>query len=98
MVGTHFSQNKFKRFRIAELILSFPCMFVFTIYLRQKVIHFYSVVDHSEKMRAITLSNWLIWLVYAKINAQLTLESVYQKVNNLEVEMIVLKVNKLISR
>lgn len=73
-------------------------MFVFTIYLRQKVIHFYSVVFHSEKMRAITLSNWLIWLIYAKINAQLTLESVYQKVNNLEVEMIVLKVNKLISR
>ena len=46
----------------------------------------------SEKMRTITFSNGLLWLSLLGVNAELTLESVYQKVNDLEVEMNVLKV------
>ena len=48
---------------------------------------------HSEKMRKITFSIWLVWQTISAINAELTLESVYQKVNDLEVEVTVLKVN-----
>ena len=40
----------------------------------------------------ITFSIWLVWLGIVKINAELTLESVYQKVNELEVEVTALKV------
>ena len=48
---------------------------------------------HSEKMRRITFPIWLVWLIISAINAELTLESVYQKVNDLEVEVTALKVN-----
>ena len=44
-------------------------------------------------MRRITFSSWLVWLTISAINAELTLESVYQKVNDLEVEVTALKVN-----
>ena len=44
-------------------------------------------------MRRITFSSWLVWLTISAINAKLTLESVYQKVNELEVEVTALKVN-----
>ena len=49
--------------------------------------------SHSEKMGRITFSIWLVWQTISAINAELTLESVYQKVNDLEVEVTVLKVN-----
>ena len=45
-------------------------------------------------MRKITFSIWLLWLIIFDINAQLTLESVAQKVNDLEVEVTALKVFK----
>lgn len=44
-------------------------------------------------MRRITFPIWLVWLIISAINAELTLESVYQKVNDLEVEVTALKVN-----
>ena len=44
-------------------------------------------------MRRITFSIWLVWLTISVVNAELTLESVYQKVNELEVEVNALKVN-----
>ena len=43
-------------------------------------------------MRRITFSIWLVWLLIFDINAELTLESVNQKVNALEVEVTALKV------
>ena len=43
-------------------------------------------------MRRITFSIWLVLLVIFDINAELTLESVNQKVNALEVEVTALKV------
>ena len=49
--------------------------------------------SQSEKMRRITFSIWLVWLIISAINAELTLESVNQKVNDLEVEVTALKVN-----
>lgn len=52
-----------------------------------------SNVDHPEKMRTITFSHGLLWLTILEVNAELSLESVYQKVNDLEVEMIALKVH-----
>ena len=45
-------------------------------------------------MRKITFSIWLLWLIIFDINAQLTLESVAQRVNDLEVEVTALKVFK----
>ena len=47
----------------------------------------------SEKMGTITFSLWLVMLKGLEINAELTLESVYEKVNHLEVEVATLKVN-----
>ena len=44
-------------------------------------------------MRTITLVIWLLWLMLSAIDAQLTLEYVYQKVLDLEVEVTALKVN-----
>ena len=46
----------------------------------------------AEKMRKITFSIWLLWLIIFDINGQLTLESVAQKVNDMEVEVNTLKV------
>ena len=46
----------------------------------------------AEKMRKITFSIWLLWLTIFDINGQLTLESVAQKVNDMEVEVTALKV------
>ena len=46
-------------------------------------------------MRRITFSISLFWLVVSAITAELTLESVYQKVNDLEVEVTALKVYDL---
>ena len=45
-----------------------------------------------QKMRKITFSIWLLWLIIFDINGQLTLESVAQKVNDMEVEVTALKV------
>ena len=47
---------------------------------------------HSEKMRKITFSIWLLWLIIFHINAELTLESVAQEVHDLKVEVTTLKV------
>ena len=44
-------------------------------------------------MRTITFFLWIFFLKGIEINAQLTLESVYEKVNHLEVEVATLKVN-----
>ena len=44
-------------------------------------------------MRTITFFLWIFFLKGTEINAQLTLESVYEKVNHLEVEVAALKVN-----
>ena len=63
---------------------------VFPIYFDLKVNNRSSGVYHSEKMRPIRCFIWLLWLLIA--NAELTLESVYQKVNDLEAEMTALKV------
>ena len=41
-------------------------------------------------MRTIRFSIWLFW--FLGINAELTLETVYKKVNDLEVEVTALKV------
>ena len=41
-------------------------------------------------MRRIIFSIWLFW--FLETNAELTLESVYNKVNDLEVEVTALKV------
>ena len=46
-------------------------------------------------MRRITFSISLFWLVVSAIAAELTLESVNQKVNDLEVEVTALKVYDL---
>ena len=43
-------------------------------------------------MRTITFSNMMLWLSLLGVSAELSLESVYQKVNDLEVEMNALKV------
>ena len=48
--------------------------------------------SHSEKMRKFTFSLWIFLLKVLGIDAQLTLESVYEKVNHLEVEVAALKV------
>ena len=44
-------------------------------------------------MRFESVSFGVLWLVILEINAQITLESVYRKVNDLEVEVTALKVN-----
>ena len=49
-----------------------------------------SGVYYSEKMNPTKCFIWLLWLLVA--NAELTLESVHQKVNDLEAEMTALKV------
>ena len=63
---------------------------VFLIFLNQIVNKQSSGVHHSEKMRPIKYFIWLLWLL--ETNAELTLESVNRKVNDLEVEMTALKV------
>ena len=63
---------------------------VFPIYLNQIVNNRSSGVYHSEKMRPIKYFIWLLWLF--AVNAELTLESVNRKVNDLEVEVTALKV------
>ena len=63
---------------------------VFPIYFNQIVNKQSSGVHHSEKMRLIKFFIWLLWLLVT--NAELTLESVNRKVNDLEVEMTALKV------
>ena len=44
-------------------------------------------------MKFESVSFGVLWLVILEINAQITLESVYRKVNDLEVEVTALKVN-----
>ena len=51
-------------------------------------------VPVAEKMRKITFSIWLLWLIIFDINGELTLESVAQKVNDMEVEVTALKVRQ----
>ena len=63
---------------------------VFPIYLNQIVNNRSLGIHYSEKMRPIKCFIWLLWLLV--INAELTLESVNRKVNDLEVEMTALKV------
>ena len=60
------------------------------IYFDQIVNNRSSGVNHSEKMRTIRFSIWLFW--FLETNAELTLETVYKKVNDLEVEVTALKV------
>ena len=61
-----------------------------SIYFDQIVNNRSSGVNHSEKMRTIKFSIWLFW--FLGTHAELTLEIVYQKVNDLEVEVTALKV------
>ena len=63
---------------------------VFPVYFDQKVNNRSSAVHHSEKMRPIKCFIWLLWLF--AVNAELTLDSVYEKVTGLEVEVTALKV------
>ena len=43
-------------------------------------------------MRPKSFPIWLFWVIIFVINGEITLESVYQKVNDLEVEVKILKV------
>ena len=52
---------------------------VFPIYFNQIVNKQSSGVHHSEKMRLIKFFIWLLWLLV--INAELTLESIYEKLS-----------------
>ena len=70
--------------------LVFVVYVVFPIYFEQIVNNRSLGVHHSEKMRPLKCFIWLLWLLV--INAELTLESVYQKVNDLEDEVTTLKV------
>ena len=70
--------------------LVFVVYVVFPIYFEQIVNNRSWGVHHSEKMRPIKCFIWLLWLLV--ISAELTLESVYRKVNDLEDEVTTLKV------
>ena len=63
---------------------------VFPIYFDQIVNNRSSSVNYSEKMRIIRFSIWLFW--FLGTNAELTVETVNKRVNDLEVEMTALKV------
>ena len=63
---------------------------VFPIYFDQIVNNRSSDASHSEKMRNIRFSIWLFW--FLGTNAELTVETVNKRVNDLEVEMTALKV------
>ena len=63
---------------------------VFPIYFDQIVNNLSSDASHSEKMRTIRFSIWLFW--FLETNAELTVETVNKRVNDLEVEMTALKV------
>ena len=51
-------------------------------------------VPVAEKMRKITFSISLLWLIIFDINGELTLESVARKVDDMEVEVTALKVRQ----
>ena len=70
--------------------LVFVVYVVFPIYFEQIVNNRSLDVHSSEKMRPIKCFIWLLWLLV--ISAELTLESVYRKVNDLEDEVTTLKV------
>ena len=72
--------------------LVFVVYVVFPIYFEQIVNNRSSGIHQSEKMRPTKCFICLLWLLPTLINAELTLESVYQKVNDLEVEVTTLKV------
>ena len=52
----------------------------------------------AQKMRKITFSIWLLWLIIFDINGELTLESVARKVDDMEVEVTALKVRRNLDR
>ena len=68
-------------------------MYLFVLFTSTHTVNKHlSAVLNSEKMRTVTFPLWIFLLKVLGIDAQLTLESVYEKVNHLEVEVAALKV------
>ena len=65
---------------------------VFTIYLAKIVTNWSVFAQSEEKMRLLAVSIWPIWLSIFAINGEITLESVFQKVADLEIAVNTLKV------